>query len=698
MANTNSLYGTWKLNSTIDINLSVCYVDFTCVKINGVKEQYKAIGNYPGNTWFCYFVSTNIYQGWYEPYQSNAWVDESARTISISTETDDGLLTWLNSNAVKLSDELDYVGSEEEPEEDEEVTEIELEFKTLMNELSDVINEKAKTSGKKNLSEMVETARDIKVGVEILDANATPNDVLLGKVAYNNDGKFEGAISTYKGAVSGVQALVGNTLKRLLDYTKSCAHMFQNNTTITYIDEYFEYDDTMNVTNVTYMFSGCTKLQKFPRINMENVTNGSYLFKGCTSLSNIEDLDISNATDVSYLFDGCTNLIVVDVNVQNATHVSYLFNNCTNLKQVNIVITNATNTLNMFYNCTKLENISQLDTSKVTNMSYMFYGNYNLEKIDISYYNISSTSNSNYTFYNCYSLKELIIRGFGYISLNSNAFQNCYHLTGTVNATYNPNGDKDGYIYVPRNSVNTIKSTANWSVYSNQIVPIFDALPFGDGNVEEIINDNNETILTATANENSRFVGWYKCLLITSEKVVNTVESIYETLEITYPFTLNDSGYYQNSNQKVSNSYSIGRFNFNIENENQILRIRYLQSSENGYDYGVVGTVDTALAQSTANTGYTTFKGVTTTTEKEVFISNISVGEHFIDIKYIKDGSGDTGTDTLQVKVEVVTIEIVVEMINEELYSIENTINLGVIDEQTMQPFNLAGVFEGVEA
>ena len=32
---------------------------------------------------------------------------------------------------------------------------------------------------------------------------------------------------------------------------------------------------------------------------------------------------------------------------------------------------------------------------------------------------------------------------------NTNAFDYCYHILGTTNSTYNPNGLKDGYIYVP---------------------------------------------------------------------------------------------------------------------------------------------------------------------------------------------------------------------------------------------------------
>ena len=55
------------------------------------------------------------------------------------------------------------------------------------------------------------------------------------------------------------------------------------------------------------------------------------------------------------------------------------------------------------------------------------------------------------------------------VVLNSNLFNNCYHILGTVNATYNPAGAKDGYIYVPRNMIETLSNATNWSAYASQL-------------------------------------------------------------------------------------------------------------------------------------------------------------------------------------------------------------------------------------
>ena len=57
-------------------------------------------------------------------------------------------------------------------------------------------------------------------------------------------------------------------------------------------------------------------------------------------------------------------------------------------------------------------------------------------------------------------------------TISSNSFNNCYHFTGTTDATYNPQGLKDGRIYVPDDKVDALKTATNWSVYADIIVPL----------------------------------------------------------------------------------------------------------------------------------------------------------------------------------------------------------------------------------
>ena len=56
--------------------------------------------------------------------------------------------------------------------------------------------------------------------------------------------------------------------------------------------------------------------------------------------------------------------------------------------------------------------------------------------------------------------------------LNNNSFYACFHFEGTANAEYNPDGLKDGRIYVPDDKVEALKTATNWSVYADIIVPL----------------------------------------------------------------------------------------------------------------------------------------------------------------------------------------------------------------------------------
>ena len=373
-----------------------------------------------------------------------------------------------------------------------------------------------------------------------------------------------------------------------------------------------------------------------------------------------------------------------------------MFYNCNNLTTLQLENTGkVTFMTNMFYYCPKLQTIPQLDTSSVVDMTSMFNSCYKLEKIDMTHYNLSFASNSQYMCSECYSLKSLIIRGFGNnYALNSNSFNNCFHILGTTNSTYNPTGAKDGYIYVPKDMVDTLKSATNWSTYADQIKSIFALEYWGNGMISETTNNNNETILNAVANSGGYFKGWYKGTIDKTYEY-STTKTSYEAPQITYPFQLNSDDYYQNTNQNQGDSFSKGRFNFNITNEDQKIRITYLQSSESGYDYGVIGYVDEALSNDTSASGYTTLISQSSSTPQEIIIDNIGVGSHFIEIKYRKDGSVDNGTDTLQVKVEVMNAKPIRTLnIEESPYSTEPEINIGVVNEMTMEPLNLVAVFE----
>ena len=102
------------------------------------------------------------------------------------------------------------------------------------------------------------------------------------------------------------------------------------------------------------------------------------------------------------------------------------------------------NMSNMFYSCWNLTTIPQLDTRSATNMSSMFNGCTKLVTIDITYMANNSSSFASY----------------------------CYHFDGTTDPTYNPQGLKDGRIYVPDDKVDALKEKYGWKTYADIIVPL----------------------------------------------------------------------------------------------------------------------------------------------------------------------------------------------------------------------------------
>ena len=243
------------------------------------------------------------------------------------------------------------------------------------------------------------------------------------RTAINNKGGTLTTTDTFASYPSAIDSLPsGGSLKTLLDATKSTYFLFLNYSG-TSIDGLISYNDTENVTNMSNMFNGCSKLTTISQLDTSSVTDMSRMFQNCSNLTTIPQLDTSNVTNMYSMFENCSNLTT----------------------------------------------IPQLNTSKVINMSLMFNKCYKLTKIDITYFPSTNSSFARY----CKSLTKLIIRNMTTIpSLNSNAFNDCYHFTGTTDETYNPQGLKDGRIYVPDDKVDALKTDTNWSKYADIIVPL----------------------------------------------------------------------------------------------------------------------------------------------------------------------------------------------------------------------------------
>ena len=283
--------------------------------------------------------------------------------------------------------------------------------------------------------------------------------------------------STYANNIRAIETggSGGNTLKTLLDATQSSKNLF-NGYKGTSVNDLISYNDTSNVTNMSNMFYNCSSLTSIPQLDTSNVTNMTQMFYNCSKLTSIPQLDTRNATYMAQMFYNCSKLTSIQqLDTRNATDMTEMFYNCSSLTSISQLNTSKVNNINyLFYGCSSLTSIPQLDTSKVNDISYMFRNCYKLQTIDLTYFHSQYSSNAQNFAYNCYSLTKLIIRNMDdYIPyIYSNSFTNCYHFNGTTNATYNPDGLKDGRIYVPDDKVDSLKKETNWSTYADIIVPL----------------------------------------------------------------------------------------------------------------------------------------------------------------------------------------------------------------------------------
>ena len=144
-----------------------------------------------------------------------------------------------------------------------------------------------------------------------------------------------------------------------------------------------------------------------------------YYFTSLTSID-LSYLDTSLTTNMGRMFSMALSLQELDLssfNTSNVTDMGQMF--CGSVIDGTPM------------NLTKITFGENFDTSKVTNMMYMFsYCNY-LTSLDLSIFNTSNVTRMDYMFNNCYSLTELNLKKFDTknVTIMSYMFNNCYSLT-----------------------------------------------------------------------------------------------------------------------------------------------------------------------------------------------------------------------------------------------------------------------------
>lgn len=166
------------------------------------------------------------------------------------------------------------------------------------------------------------------------------------------------------------------------------------------LDYYYDYDGVIGVV--------------YKQVDIDTFT--SYTFKSIPRYISSFPSTV-NFTSMYKLF-AYNHLIYVNldnVNTSNVTNMSYMFASGSSLTSLNVSkfdTSKVTTMKSMFQGCSKLTtlDLSSFDTSNVTTMESMFSGCSSLEVLDISGWVLGSKTMGNWI-YKCDNLKTIIMRG-----------------------------------------------------------------------------------------------------------------------------------------------------------------------------------------------------------------------------------------------------------------------------------------------
>lgn len=324
------------------------------------------------------------------------------------------------------------------------------EFERLLTALLN--GESADITPKSRMEKFLKNCVD-KCGCDDLPTPRTRGEVLLYQLAEQMASGGGSSGGDLVGVLDGTATSLNNN-----DITTLRAFAIENNNTL-------EEVTLPNVVSIgEYAFNNCKYLKKASMPKLKQADRS--VFGGCQRLTDVYLPLLEKASD--YMFNSCSTLKTLDLpSVKSIGQVGV--GGCEQLESVNLPQVTET-TRSSFAGNAMLTTVNAPLLTTLEN--YCFQNCHSIERLDFSnLYTIYG-----YAFSACNSLKTLILRRTSVVcSLKStNAFGACYHFEGTTNETYNPNGDRDGYIYVPRDLVDAYKTATNWATFAEQFRAIED--------------------------------------------------------------------------------------------------------------------------------------------------------------------------------------------------------------------------------
>ena len=222
------------------------------------------------------------------------------------------------------------------------------------------------------------------------------------------------------------------------------AFIYDLKTAIT-ISDYVAVSDATNTT-LTFKYLTSNDLKSLNCAHIAIVNNERTVQELCTNYNGIKKIVFDKSfagyapTSLRDFFEGCgalkTILNIENLNTTKVTDMSSMFYGCsalTSLDLSNFNTANVTDMACMFDYCWNLSslNLSKFNTEKVTNMAYMFSACYKLSSLDLSKLNTANVTNMANMFTGCYALASLDLTNFNTAKVTnmSEMFRACTALT-----------------------------------------------------------------------------------------------------------------------------------------------------------------------------------------------------------------------------------------------------------------------------
>ena len=250
-------------------------------------------------------------------------------------------------------------------------------------------------------------------------------------------------------------------LAKKIKQSQSAAYLFSGFNTSNW-EDMIKFEETSRCKEFDGMFASCSTATVFPLIDTSMGIRFSSMYEMCRAGTSFPLIDTSNGQFFQKMYQQCVNATTLPlINTTKGIYFNEMYSYCQNLTNITQMdVSNGIEFQSMFSNCYKLTEI-KLNNSSATKKTYaMFYNCLNLKKIDLNYYYCNNNTNKyslricGEEFGQCKVLEAVILRSFysetpelGYLAFGSS--------TKMLNGT--------GYVYVPRNMIETLQSSEGWN-------------------------------------------------------------------------------------------------------------------------------------------------------------------------------------------------------------------------------------------